>query len=139
MALKDVVKYAFKDPAQFFSNIFYKHPKLEFLNRSNAWSYEFKSVHYRFKKKLVGLLFNNLRPETEKMFKPKNWTKLDEDKVSNLMIHAETLCQALSYMETLRVLCEHANVDEDRSNLFFNYQKVIYPRLEAIYADWSNR
>ena len=139
MALKDVVKYAFEDPTQFFSNIFYKHPGFEFLNRSNAWSYEFKALHYRFKKKLVALLFNNLRPDSEKMFRPKNWTKLDEEKVSSLMIHAETLCQALSYMETLRVLCSHSNIDEDRSKLFFNYQKIVHPRLEAIYTDWSNR
>ena len=64
---------------------------------------------------------------------------MDEERVSGLMIHAETLCQALSYMETLRVLCEHANLDEERSDLFYRYQVLIKPRLEAIYCDWTER
>ena len=53
------------------------------------------------------------------------------------MVHAETLCAALSYMETLRVLCDHSNKDQERSQLFFNYLRLIRPRLEAIYTDWN--
>lgn len=139
MALKDVVKYAVKDPKTFFSNIFYKHPTLELLNKSNEWTWEFKSTHYRFKKKMLGLLFETLKPESEKMFNIKNWMDIDEDKVGDLMIHAETLCQALSYMETLRVLCEHANKDSERADLFHRYKILITPRLEAIYSDWKER
>ena len=139
MALKDVIRYAVKDPKKFFSNIFYKHPTLEFLNRSNDWSYEFKSMHYKFKKKMLGLLFSSLRPEAEKMLIPKNWVNMDEEKIGGLMIHAETLCQALAYMETLRVLCEHANKDQERSQLFFDYCKLVQPRLEGIYTDWDIR
>jgi hypothetical protein len=55
------------------------------------------------------------------------------------MEHAETLCQALSYTETLRVLCQHANKDESRKDLFFRYHRLVAPRLEAIYHDWDLR
>ncbi len=139
MALKDVVKFAVKDPKKFFSNVLYKHPTLELLNRSNEWTWEYRSVHYNFKKKMVALLFNTLKPETSKMWQIKNWAKIDEEKVGGLMIHAETLCQALSYMETLRVLCEHANKDAARAPLFHRYRRLVVPRLEAIYSDWSER
>ncbi|MBI2519600.1 MAG: acyl-CoA/acyl-ACP dehydrogenase [Bdellovibrio sp.] len=139
MALKDVVKYAIKDPKTFFSNIFYKHPTLEFLSGSNDWTYEFKSTHYKFKKKMLGLLFTTLKPGTGEMFNPKSWMKMDEEKIGGLMVHAETLCQALSYMETLRVLAEHANIDKERADLFFRYHRLVTPRLEGIYSDWEIR
>lgn len=135
MALKDVVKYAIKDPKRFFQNVLFKHPGSELLSRSEEWSREFKSVHYRFKKKMLGLLLSCLKPEGTKVFNAKLWQR--EEGVDKLMVHAETLTQALSYMETLRVLCEHANKDKARAELFFRYQKLVTPRLEAIYADWS--
>ena len=55
------------------------------------------------------------------------------------MTHAETLCQALSYLETLRVLCDHANKDEERKTLYFRYRDIVQPKLEAIYMDWTLR
>jgi len=137
MALKDVVKYAMKDPKRFFSNVLFKHPGPELLKGTNDWSKSFKSVHYKFKKKMVSLLIKCLKPNSSEIFKIKNWGK--EEGVNDLMEHAETLCQALSYMETLRVLCEHANKDESRKELFFKYKTLVTPRLEAIYTDWSIR
>jgi alkylation response protein AidB-like acyl-CoA dehydrogenase len=137
MALKDVVKYAMKDPKRFFSNVLFKHPGPDLLTGTNEWSRNFKSTHYKFKKRMVKLLIKCLKPSSGEMFKIKNWGK--EEGVNELMEHAETLCQALSYMETLRVLCEHANKDESRKELFFRYRKLVTPRLEAIYSDWSIR
>ncbi|WP_127716152.1 acyl-CoA dehydrogenase family protein [Halobacteriovorax sp. HLS] len=137
MALKDIMKYAMKDPKRFFSNVLFKHPTADLLNGSNDWSKTFKSTHYRFKKKMLGLLMKCLRPEIGKLFDPKSWAS--DENVSELMEHAETLCQALSYMETLRVLCEHANKDQSRKDLFDRYVVLITPRLEAIYSDWSIR
>ena len=55
------------------------------------------------------------------------------------MTHAETLCQALAYIETLRVLCDHTNKEEERKVLYFRYRNLVQPRLEAIYVDWSLR
>ena len=109
MALKDVVKYAIKDPSKFFTNIIDKHPASEFLGKGNEWSRQYKSAHYRFKKKMMGLLIGCLNPGASKLLDFKAWA--DPENVNDLMIHAETLTQALSYMETLRVLCDHANKD----------------------------
>lgn len=135
MALKDVVKYAIKDPKRFFQNVLFKHPGAELLSRSEEWSKDFKSIHYRFKKRMLSLLISSLKPEGSKVFNAKSWQS--EAGVDKLMVHAETLTQALSYLETLRVLCEHANKDKVRADLFFRYKKLITPRLEGIYADWS--
>ena len=55
------------------------------------------------------------------------------------MIHAETLCQALSYVETLRVLAQHAAKDASRLDLFKRYRILVVPRMEGIYADWEIR
>ena len=84
---------------------------------------------------MLGLLISSLKPAGSKVFNAKSWQS--EEGVDKLMVHAETLAQALSYMETLRVLCEHANKDKTRSDLFFRYKKLVTPRLEAIYSDWS--
>jgi hypothetical protein len=137
MALKDVVKYAIKDPSKFFQNIIDKHPAAEFLAKGNEWSRQYKSTHYRFKKKMMGLLIGTLNPGASKFMDFKAWA--DPENVNDLMIHAETLCQALSYMETLRVLCDHANKDANRSELFHKYLKIVQPRLEGIYTDWAIR
>ncbi|MDC1174284.1 acyl-CoA dehydrogenase family protein [Bacteriovoracaceae bacterium] len=137
MALKDIIKYAMSDPKKFFSNMIFKHPTTSFLNRENEWSGDFKSTHYKFKKNLVALLVSCLRPEASKMLDFKNWT--NPDNVNALMEHAETLCQALCYMETLRVLCDHANKDSSRKALFDRYLRLVKPRLEAIYTDWDLR
>ncbi|MDH5580351.1 MAG: acyl-CoA/acyl-ACP dehydrogenase [Bdellovibrionales bacterium] len=136
MALKDLVKYAMKDPKTFFTNIMDKHPSTEI--GGNEWTRNYKKAHYRFKKKMMGLLVKTLKPKNGKnIFNLKAWTELES--INKLMTHAETLCQALSYTETLRVLCDHANQDQQRVKLFNDYYTLVYPRLEAIYADWSIR
>jgi alkylation response protein AidB-like acyl-CoA dehydrogenase len=137
MALKDIIKYAIKDPKSFFGNVFFKHPGAKLLTGAEEWNQEFSSVHYRFKKKMLGLLFKTLKPEASKMLDFKNWA--NEDNVNELMEHAETLCQALSYMETLRVLAEHADKDSSRAALFHRYKILVVPRLEAVYTDWKIR
>jgi hypothetical protein len=53
------------------------------------------------------------------------------------MQHAETLHQALSYIETLSVLSKHASKDETRGELFERYQRLVTPRLAGIYTDWK--
>lgn len=138
MALKDIVKYAAKDPSKFFKTMMAKHPSVSLVGNTNEWISEFSSVQYKFKKKIIALLIKCLRPESiGDIFNPKAWTK--ETNIEELMEHAETLTQALSYMETLRVLALHAQKDNSRSALFKNYKKLILPRLCAIYEDWELR
>lgn len=138
MALKDTIKYVMKDPKKFFSGMFLKHPTAAILNGDNEWSRQYKSAHYRFKKSLVSLVIGCLKPEAWKdVFDPKKWQQ--EERFEELMTHAETLCWALSYTETLRVLCAHANKDPERAELFKRYHRLVIPRLEAIYKDWEVR
>ncbi len=138
MALKDTMKYVLKDPKKFFSSLFFKHPSTALINGKNEWSSQYQAVHYKFKKNLVSLIISCLKPEAWKdVFDPKKWQQ--EERFEELMIHSETICWALCYTETLRVLCDHANRDEERVDLFKRYHHLVTPRLEAIYKDWEVR
>ncbi len=137
MALKDMVKYAMKEPKRFASNVVFKHKWLNPTKENSEWMKSFKTIHFKFKRKLVSLLYSALKPDASEVFTLKSWAK--EENVNKLMTHAETLCQALSYLETLRVLCDHANKDEERKVLYFRYRDLVQPKLEAIYMDWSLR
>lgn len=138
MALKDIVKHAMKDPGKYIGSLVSSHPTTSLLNRENSWSRSFKSTSFRFQKNMTKLIFKCLKPDQiNKILDLKEWQS--EEGVSQLMIHAETLCQAMCYTETLRVLCNHANKDESRAELYNKYKKLITPRLEAIYKDWELR
>ena len=138
MALKDTMKVVMRDPKKFFTSMFFKHPSTAILSGENHWSREFKSIYFKFKKNFVGLVINCLKPDDWKnVFDPKQWQQ--EDRFEQLMIHAETICWALSYTETLRILCDHANKDESRVELFDRYVRLVVPKLEAIYTDWDLR
>ena len=137
MALKDMVKYAVKDPKRFASNVVFKHKWANPLKEGSEWMKNFKTIHFKFKRKLVSLLLSTLNPGGKEVFSLKSWAK--EENVNRLMTHAETLCQALSYIETLRVLCDHTNKEEERKTLYFRYRDLVQPRLEAIYVDWNIR
>lgn len=138
MALKDLIKYAMGEPKKFFANIFFKHPQADLLKGSNKWEKDFREDHYTFKKKMVKMLLKKLNPpKNMSVLNPKKW--VTEEKINSLMENAETLCQGLAYMETLRVLAAHSNIDPTRADLFNRYRRIAIPRLEAIYSDWSIR
>lgn len=137
MALKDLVKYAMKDPKGFFGSVIAKHPSKNLLMKGDPCTKSYDSFHYKFKKNLVKLLFRSLKPETKALFDFKAWQ--DERGISQLMTHAETLCQALSYMETLRVLYSHTQICDSRIDLYERYARLVRPRLEAIYVDWQEQ
>lgn len=138
MALKDVLKEAMKDPGKFLGNLVTSHPSTSFINRENSWNRSYKSAYFKFQKNMSKLIFKCLKPgQINKILSIKEWQS--EEGVSQLMVHAETLCQALSYTETLSVLCKHANKNKSRVELYEKYRKLITPRLEAIYKDWEIR
>lgn len=137
MALKDLVKQAVKDPRRFMASIFTTHASLGLIAGKSQNQVEFQKVQYRFKKKMVKLIVSSLKPEGSRLLDPKAWQS--EEKVNQLMIHAETLCQALCYTETLRVLAKHADLDSSRVDLYNRYSLLVRPRLEAIYTDWDLR
>ena len=90
MALKDMVKYAVKDPKRFASNVVFKHQWANPLKEGSDWMKDFKTIHFKFKRKLVSLLLSTLKPEGKEVFSLKSWAK--EENVNKLMTHAETLC-----------------------------------------------
>lgn len=142
MALKDLLKYVMKNPSKFAQSVLGTHP-LAGLFSSNEVSRDFSSANYRFKKELTKLLIRCLRPEMDgkdpgqilSFLQSKSW--MNEQSIEKVMAHAETLTQALSYVETLRVLAKHASKDSARKQLFNDYLRLVKPRFEAIYSDWE--
>ena len=145
MAMKDLMKFIMRSPTKYFTALVNANPVANFFGASSEQEPAFNNIQYDFKKSFVKLLIKTLKPgtdtsdpaETRKFFDAKRWLK--EENVEKLMVHAETILQALSYIETLRVLMKHANQDENRADLFKRYHDLVLPRLTAIYTDWSLR
>ena len=144
MAMKDLMKFIMRRPAKYFTGLVNANPIANFFGANSEAESVFNSIQYDFKKAFVKLLIRTLKPDTNmdnptelmKFFNAKQWLK--EENVMKLMIHAETITQALSYIETLRVLQSHANKDSSRQDLFNRYHKLVKPRFAAIYEDWKN-
>jgi len=142
MALKDLLKYVMKNPSKFAQSLLGAHP-ISNLFSSDEVTKNFTAANYRFKKELTKLLVRSLRPDMDikdptqliSFLQSKNW--MNEQSIEKVMIHAETLTQGLSYLETLRALAKHASKDKSREELFHNYINLVTPRLEGLYADWS--
>lgn len=135
MALKDLMKDVFRGH-------WWQHWHF-FVDREGGQgpcSQRFRRIHRRFKRKLFHLIVTSLKPKGLKVFHLKHWKDWkDQEKIEGIMAQGETLCQALAYMETLRVLGEHAQKDASRKDLYFRYERLILPRMESIYKDWSLR
>ena len=67
----------------------------------------------------------------------KNTGWFDPTRIENLLVHSEEICEGLSYLETLKVLSEHATQDESRKPLFNDYKKLVYPRLVGLLESWK--
>ncbi|MFZ4715495.1 MAG: acyl-CoA dehydrogenase family protein [Bacteriovoracaceae bacterium] len=144
MSFKDVLKKMMKNPTKIIKTLAFNHPLTSLFKQDELGSL-FKTTNYRYQKELLKLFIKTLRPlidlkDTEQVsqfFKTKSWS--DEKNVESLMAHAETMIQALSYLETLRVLTLHATKDASRVRLLNEYHDLVKPRLEGIYMDWDVR
>ncbi|MFN8369759.1 MAG: hypothetical protein U0T83_03935 [Bacteriovoracaceae bacterium] len=117
------------------------------MTENNAYQKNFKALQFEFKKNLALLIVRCLKPEASssevknpiselsKLFNTKYWQ--EADRYENLMYHAETIIQALSYIETMRVLTRHATKDSSRAPLLARYELLIRPRMKGIFADWK--
>ena len=135
MAMKDLMKFTFKNPSKFVQSMLLPHQNDNIINADSKYGDGFAKIHYKFKKNMSKMLLSVLRPDTKDIFNAKAWQ--DEKNIEHLMMHSETLCQGLSYIETLRVLSRHGQKDKERKDLFNKYYQLVAPRLEAIYTDWK--
>ncbi len=145
MAMKDLMKFVMRSPAKYFTALVNANPVANFFGANSECESLFNQTQYEFKKNFVKLLIKTLKPgtntenpvELRKFFNAKEWLK--EENVMKLMVHAETIMYALSYIETLRVLMKHANKDKARATLYNDYSMLVAPRFAGIYTDWSIR
>jgi alkylation response protein AidB-like acyl-CoA dehydrogenase len=149
MAMKDFVKAMLKDPAKFIQSLVASHPIGSFMSESE-YQRSARGVTYEFRKNFTAMIMRCFKPELSisergfretitqinQVFKKEYWQ--EAGRFDKLMIHAETLCQALAYCETLKVLSKHASRDSTRGDLYYRYLKLVQPRLVAIYADWKS-
>ena len=136
MALKDLMKFVMKNPKRFFQTMVYSHPVGQ-LFESSSPKKSFGHIQYDFKKNFSSLLLKVVKPketDIKKLMKPTTWA--GEQEMEKLMEYAEDVCSALSYIETLRVLCNHSCKDNSRTELFERYLKLVQPRLAQIYCRW---
>jgi len=137
MAMKDLLKNTMNNPQHFFSSLISKHPTISLVSGNNEWEKEFNGLNYIFKKKFLKLMVKTLKPDNQDLFNLSKWQ--DQESIDKLMIHAETICEGLSYLETLQILSQHAAKDKSRIDLFHNYKRLIEPKLSSIYTDWDIR
>ncbi len=137
MAMKDLMKYTMRNPQAFFSGVIAGHPAGGFARGLKAWERDFLSKRYEFKKGFLKLIIGCLRPENSgDLLKMEKWEK-NKEGMDELMSHAETLCQGLCYIETLRVLRDHANKDSSRAALYHRYSRLVEPRFAGLFTDWE--
>ena len=143
MAMKDLVKTIMRNPQKYFGGLLYTQTIGSLISSKNKYDRSLFDIKYDFKKGLAKLMVKCLKPQMDKenklsslkeIFDMESWQ--DQKGIENLMQHAETLHQALSYIETLEVLSRHASQDESRGELFNRYSRLVTPRLVGIYADW---
>jgi len=146
MALKDYVKKVTQNPTRFLQSMVAAHP-VGNLTEKNEFKKIYLGLQYEFQKewsKLLLACFKNPNSSLldtlthfNQLFSKEYWQ--DSDKLDKLMTHAETLCQALSMLEIVKVLGKHANKDSSRAGLFHRYLLLAKPRLHGIYKDWDLR
>jgi alkylation response protein AidB-like acyl-CoA dehydrogenase len=144
MAMKDLIKTVMKNPKKYFGGLIYTQTLGSLFSSNNAYEKVIFEINFEFKKNLAKLLVKCLKPQIdkdnkfssfEKLFDMESWQ--DQKGIETLMQHAETLHQALSYIETLEVLCKHATKDDVRAELYYKYHRLVKPRLAGIYTDWK--
>ena len=145
MAMKDYIKKVMKNPARYVQSMMAAHP-IGTMGERNEFKKTYLNLQYEFQKNISGLILNCFNPGTgllEKLthlndyFNKEYWQ--DQEKLERVMTHAETLCQALSMIEILKVLGKQAARDSTRKSHFDHYLKIIKPRLTGIYQDWEIR
>jgi len=134
MVMKDFIKGMMKNPAEFIKLLAADHPFVVLITGS-CFDRSVANLSFEFRKNVAILIMRcfNLS-QINCMFKREYWKK--SNRFEKLMVHAETFCQAMAYLEVLKILAQHATRNASRGELFYCYKKLVTPRLAGIYADW---
>ncbi|MBT3981661.1 MAG: hypothetical protein HOE90_09935 [Bacteriovoracaceae bacterium] len=139
MAMKDLLKYTMSQPTKFLQTMVGGHPIGNIFSGEGEYHKRFSGVLYEFRKNLMGLLMRCFKPDDgdiTQVFSPKYWR--NPKQYEKIMEHAETMAFSISYLETLKVLAVHADMDESRKELYDRYYRLVLPRFASIYCDWKN-
>ena len=146
MAMKDFIKKIMKNPPKFLQATLASHPVGQ-VGEKNEFKKTYIGLQHEFQKAWGKLLLECFKDpnaslldkltHVNQLFTKEYWQ--NSEKLDRVMTHAETLCQALSMLETVKVLGRHAEKDPARKGLFHRYVVLIKPRLAAIYMDWDLR
>ncbi len=135
MVFKDLVKNILKHPTDYFGPLFTGPAASLSLVGQDIYQREYIKIDRQFKRQLAKLFLKSMRPdEIFKIFERKMW--LAQDRIDKFIIHSESICQALCYIKTVQVLASHASFDNKRSELLFDYLKIIHPKMAAIFTGW---
>jgi hypothetical protein len=148
MAMKDFVKGMLTQPGRFVSTLMQSHP-LGAILEDSEYLRSIASVRYEFRKNAAKLVMRCFTPEMKisdqgladtlnqvrSVFRKEYWQ--EANRFDRLMEHAEGLCEAMAYVETLRVLAKHASKDPERGPLYQRYLRLVRPRLTGIYESFA--
>jgi hypothetical protein len=135
MVFKDLMKNILKHPAEYFGPLFSGPAEIVSLAGLDSYHREYVKLDRQFKRQMAKLFLKTMRPdELSKIFEKDMW--LEASRIDKFTIHAETICQALCYLENLKVLANHASKHTGRVRLFKDYSKIIHPKMMAIFDDW---
>jgi len=143
MSVKDLLKTIGKKPQVIFSSVVKGHPTLNFLGDNSSLKRHFNKVNYELKKNIGVLILKVLNPLTKdksfknvlNLFDKEAW--YEQSNLDELMCHAETICQSFIYQETFRALVKYGELGSEQEKLYYDYYKLVGPRLRAIYEDWK--
>jgi hypothetical protein len=147
MAMKDFLKKMISRPKRWIQELIIEHPLGSWIQGS-SYQHSLAQVNHEFRKSVSLLVLRCMKPELDfsgksvkslaaqmgQVLSQEYWSSVE--RFDAIMIHAETLCQALAYLETLKVLAKHAEKHAERGSLYERYLHLVTPRLIGIYADW---
>lgn len=146
MAMKDYIKKVMKNPSKFLQGMMATHPVGQMTER-NEFKKQYLGLQHKFQRELSSLLLACFKNPNQgvlealthfnQVFTREYWQ--NSEKLDRVMTHAETLCQALSILEIVKVLGKQAAKDPTRKELFQRYLLLAKPRLDAVYSDWAVR
>lgn len=134
MVLKDLLLGLAKNPMNWMSQLAADYAKGK-IAKNSAQS-KVKKYRFEFHSAVSYLVLSTIGQNGLQSFL-KIKEAFNDKTIAALMPHAETVTEALSYVETLAILADHAQKDQSRQAHFDDYEKLIRPRMKALMLSWK--